>query len=169
MSVLAAMPAILDVEASGFGRGSYPIEVGFIEGEGRSFCALIHPLPDWKHWDDEAESLHGITRDLLLQHGKPPGWVAAEMNTRLHGQTVYCDGWGQDYPWLARLYDSADMQPSFRLEDLRRLLNEEEAARWHRITADVRREQNICRHRASTDAKVLQLALLRVKRNGHGT
>jgi len=23
-------PAVLDVEASGFGRGSYPIEVGFV-------------------------------------------------------------------------------------------------------------------------------------------
>jgi hypothetical protein len=158
-----ALPAILDVEASGFGRGSYPIEIGFIKPQGQSFCSLIHPLPDWKHWDDEAESLHGITRDLLLRHGKPPEWVAAEMNARLRGLTVYCDGWGQDYPWLARLYDSADLQPAFRLEDLRRLLSEDEAARWHQVISDVRREQNVCRHRASTDAKVLQLALLRVR------
>ena len=163
------VPAILDIEASGFGRGSYPIEIGFIESQGRGFCSLVHPLPDWKHWDDEAESLHGITRDLLMRHGKPPEWVAAEMNTRLRGTTVYCDGWGHDYPWLARLFEGADLHPSFKLEDLRTLLSEDEAARWHSVIGQVRQEQNICRHRASTDAKVLQLALLRVKEhtNGH--
>ena len=158
-----AAPTILDIEASGFGRGSYPIEVGFIEAQGQCFCSLIHPLPDWQHWDDTAEALHGISRAALLAHGKPPVWVAAEMNARLRGQTVYCDGWGHDYAWLARLFDSADMQPSFHLEDLRMLLNEEEAARWHSITALVRSELNISRHRASSDAKVLQLALQKLR------
>jgi len=157
------LPAIIDVEASGFGRGSYPIEVGFIEPEGRSFCCLIHPEPDWQHWDSQAEALHGISRGALLAHGKPPAWVAAEMNARLRGQTVYCDGWGHDYPWLARLFNSADLQPSFHLDDLRRLLSESEAARFHDVAARVRREQKIERHRASSDAKVLQLALMRVK------
>lgn len=156
-------PAIIDVEASGFGRGSYPIEVGFIEPQGGSFCCLIHPVADWQHWDDTAEALHGISRATLLAHGKPPEWVAAQMNARLHGQTVYCDGWGHDYPWLARLFDHVDLQPSFHLEDLRRLLTEDEAARFHQVTALVRSEQNIARHRASSDAKVLQLALMRVK------
>ena len=158
-----SLPAIIDVEASGFGRGSYPIEVGFVEPEGRMFCSLIHPEPDWQHWDAQAEALHGITRAALLAHGKPPEWVAAEMNSRLRGQTVYCDGWGHDYSWLARLFDRAALQPSFHLEDLRRLLSESEAARFHDVAARVRSEQKLGRHRASSDAKVLQLALMRVR------
>jgi hypothetical protein len=157
------LPAIVDVEASGFGRGSYPIEVGFVESEGQCFCSLIRPPADWQHWDEKAEALHGISRAALLAHGKPPEWVAAEMNARLRGQTVYCDGWGNDYPWLARLFDRAEMTPAFRLEDLRRLLNEEEAARWHQLTQRVRSEQSVSRHRASTDARVLQLSLLRLR------
>ena len=157
------LPAILDVEASGFGRGSYPIEIGFVEPAGGSFCCLIHPQPDWQHWDESAEALHGISRAALLTHGKPAGWVAQEINTRLRGQTVYCDGWGHDYPWLARLFDTADTQPSFQLEDLRRLLTEDEAARWHAVTEQVRGEQRLSRHRASSDAKVLQLALQRLR------
>lgn len=157
------MPAILDVEASGFGRGSYPIEIGFVEPAGTTFCCLIHPVADWLHWDDSAEALHGISREALMRHGKPVSWVATEINSRLRGQTVYCDGWGNDYAWLARLFDTVDMQPSFHLEDLRRLLTEDEAARWHQVTALIRQEQNISRHRASSDAKVLQLALLRLK------
>lgn len=157
------LPAILDVEASGFGRGSYPIEIGFVEPAGSCFCSLIQPQPDWEHWDASAEALHGISRAALLAHGKPAERVVRELNTRLRGQTVYCDGWGHDYPWLARLYDAADSQPSFQLEDLRRLLSEDEAARWHEVTARVRQEQQLSRHRASSDAKVMQLALQRLR------
>lgn len=159
------LPAVLDVEASGFGRGSYPIEVGFVGPAGATFCALIHPAVDWLHWDAGAEALHGITRATLMAHGRPAVWVASELNSRLHGMTVYSDGWGNDYAWLARLFDSADMQPSFHLEDLRCLLSEDEAARWHDVIAAVRGEQQLRRHRASSDARVLQLAIERVRQH----
>lgn len=163
---LETLPAILDVEASGFGRGSYPIEIGFVEPSGAMFCALILPDAEWQHWDVSAEALHGITRANLLAHGKPARWVASELNDRLRGLTVYCDGWGHDYAWLALLYESAGMQPSYHLEDLRSLLSEDEAARWHDVTLAVRHEQNLRRHRASSDARVLQLAIERVRKNG---
>lgn len=44
-----ATPAVLDVEASGFGRYSYPIEVGYALPDGRVFCTLIRPEPHWTH------------------------------------------------------------------------------------------------------------------------
>ncbi|MEJ6007612.1 hypothetical protein WG899_18850 [Paucibacter sp. AS339] len=156
-------PTILDVEASGFGRGSYPIEIGFVEAGGAAFCSLIQPEPEWQHWDASAEALHGITRDILRQHGKPPRWVAEQINQRLAGQTVYCDAWGHDYPWLCRLFDAVDMNPSFRLADIRSLLSEAEAACWHPALDQVRSEAQLRRHRASSDAMVLQLTLMRVK------
>ncbi|MDN3922505.1 3'-5' exonuclease [Roseateles violae] len=165
----ASLPAILDLEASGFGRGSYPIEVGFVDGQGRSFCSLIRPVADWQHWDERAQALHGISREALLAHGRPPEWIAAEMNARLAGQTVYCDGWGNDYPWLARMFDAAGMQPRFRLDDLRRLLSEDEAAGWHGLTEQMRRELKTERHRASSDARILQLALQRLRQQRAGT
>lgn len=160
------LPAILDIEASGFGRGSYPIEIGFVGTDGSLFCGLIRPEPDWCHWDDSAQALHGITRELLAQRGRPAAWMASEINARLAGQTVYCDGWGHDYAWLGRLYDAAEQQPRFKLEDLRTLLSEAEAARWHAVTLAVRARQRLNRHRASSDALVLQLALAEIK-NGH--
>ncbi|NCT85639.1 MAG: hypothetical protein GXC94_21010 [Comamonadaceae bacterium] len=153
------LPAILDIEASGLGRGSYPIEVGVVAADGGLFCGLVRPEPDWLHWDPAAEALHGIGRELLLRHGRPAAWMADQLNERLAGQTVYCDGWGQDYPWLARLYDAAGRRQSFRLEDLRRLLSEAEARRWRDVTDAVRRREQLGRHRASSDARVLQLAL----------
>ena len=39
----ADVPTILDLEASGFGRDSYPIEVGYVLPDGSSFCSLIRP------------------------------------------------------------------------------------------------------------------------------
>jgi len=157
------LPAILDIEASGFGRGSYPIEVGFVASDGGLFCGLIRPEPDWLHWDAAAEALHGISRELLCQHGRPVEWMAGELNARLRGQVVYCDGWGQDYPWLARLFDAAGVRQHFRLDDLRRLLDEGEARRWRGVTDAVRARQQLTRHRASADARVLQLALDEIK------
>ena len=157
------LPTIIDIEASGFGRGSYPVEVGFVAADGALFCGLVRPEPDWLHWDAAAEALHGISRELLQQHGKPARWIAEQLNTRLRGQTVFCDGWGHDYTWLARLYDAVDMRPSFKLDDLRKLLSEDEAERWKGVTEAVRARQQLTRHRASSDARVLQLALGEVK------
>lgn len=155
-----AAPTILDLEASGFGRGSYPIEIGFVEGSGLPFCALIQPAPDWSHWDTQAEALHGISRDLLERHGRPREWVAHEINRRLAGQIVYTDAWAHDYSWLSKLFDSVDLQPQFRLDDVRRLLSEDESRRFGDALTSVREHAQLRRHRASADAKMLQMALL---------
>ncbi|MEO6281544.1 hypothetical protein [Roseateles sp.] len=157
------LPTILDIEASGFGRGSYPIEIGFSDGQGGLFCSLIQPEADWLHWDDSAEALHGISRELLSTHGRPARWMAEQLNVRLRGQTVFCDGWGHDYTWLARLYEAVELRIGFRLDDLRKLLSEDEAQRWKGVTEAVRARQQLKRHRASSDARVLQLALGEVK------
>lgn len=57
---LPAVPPILDVEAPGFGAGSYPIEVGYFLGDGTAYCTLIKPAANWTHWDPAAEAVHGI-------------------------------------------------------------------------------------------------------------
>lgn len=157
------VPLVLDVEASGFGAGSYPIEIGVALDQGEAYCALIRPEPDWQHWDNAAEQVHHIARDTLLRHGRPAAEVAAALNARLHGRVVYSDGWAHDYSWLARLFDAADSTPAFRLESLRCLLNDQQASRWHDTKALVAADLQTDRHRASNDARVLQLTLMRVK------
>lgn len=156
-------PTVIDIEASGFGRGSYPIEVGYVLPDGRCYCTLIRPEPGWEHWDGAAERLHGISRDLLRDHGRAAADVSRHLNEALAGQTVYTDGWNNDYTWLAVLFDAANLQPSFRLENLRQLLDEDEAGRWHDTKRNVESTQACHRHRASSDARVLQCTLLRVR------
>jgi hypothetical protein len=152
----AAPPAFLDIEASGFGRDSYPIEIGFVLPDGQAWCTLVRPEPEWLHWDAAAQALHGISRDAVLRHGRPAIDVARELNRRLGGQVVYSDGWAHDYAWLARLFDAAGRTPTFRLEHLRRILDEKAAQGWQAARERVLAERPNQRHRASSDARVLQ-------------
>lgn len=158
----SSAPAILDIEASGFGLGSYPIEVGFIKPDGQAWCSLIRPEPDWQHWDPEAADVHRITREQLQQHGRSAAEVVERLNQQLAGLTVYTDAWAHDYTWLSRLYEVAERVPSFKLDNLRALLDEQQAACWHEVKLQVAREQRLERHRASADARLLQMTFLAV-------
>ena len=162
----AALPCVMDIEASGFGRGSYPIEIGFVLPDGSAYCTLILPDETWTHWDEHAERVHGISRSLLQRHGRSAAEVATELNHRLGGRAVYCDNWAPDYAWLARLFDSASIRPSFRLRHLRELLSESAAERFDDTREIVARNLQLRRHRASSDARVLQLSVAKVLQNG---
>lgn len=162
----AQLPCVLDIEASGFGSGSYPIEVGFVLPDGTAYCSLIVPDANWTHWDGDAERVHGISRSLLRRHGRSAHEVAVELNHRLAGRIVYCDNWAHDYAWLARLFESADIRPSFRLRHLRELMSENAAERFDDAREIVARNLQLRRHRASSDARVLQLSVAKVWKNG---
>lgn len=149
-------PIIIDIEASGLGRGSYPIEVGVALPGGETECMIIRPAAEWQHWDVEAEALHGISRDTLMRHGRDPEEVARQLNHWLAEQVVYSDAWGNDSCWLALLYECVGLSCHFQLESLRTLLTEEQAACWHKVKEQVVAESPWQRHRASNDALVLQ-------------
>ena len=160
---LVDAPAVMDIEASGFGQSSYPIEIGFVLPDGETYCSLIRPAPGWTHWDAEAERLHRITLETARKHGRDAREVAEVLNERLRGLTLYCDGWAHDYVWLNVLFEAAEMTPSFRLDNLRGLLTEREAAHWEVVKKQVTTEMRLQRHRASSDAKILQRTLIRLR------
>jgi len=162
----ANLPCVLDIEASGFGRGSYPIEIGFVLPDGTAYCTLILPDETWTHWDGDAERMHGISRSLLQRHGRSAHEVALELNHRLAGRTVYCDNWAHDYAWLARLFESADTSPAFKLRHLRELMSEIGAEHFDETREIVARNLQLRRHRASSDARVLQLSVAKMWKSG---
>lgn len=155
-------PCVIDVEASGFGRASYPIEVGYVLPDGRARCTLVRPEDHWTHWDTSAEQTHRIDRDTLLAKGRPAGEVAQMLNDDLAGLTVYCDGWAHDYTWLGALFEAAGMRPRFKLETVARLLDEQSLARLPDAQHAALAELGLARHRASSDARALQMALSRL-------
>ena len=152
----ADRPIIIDVEASGFGSASYPIEIGLALDDGHKYCALILPEPEWTHWDAEAERIHRIPRDVLEAYGKPGRAVAETLNELLASRTVYSDGWVVDKPWLATLFHAARTPMQFHVSPLELILSESQMACWHREKDAVVASLDLSRHRASHDAWIIQ-------------
>jgi hypothetical protein len=159
---IVKLPCVLDIEASGFGRNSYPIEVGYALPDGRTVCMLVRPTPEWTHWDASAEQVHGITRATLLAHGRAVDEVARALNADLAGLTVYCDGWAHDYPWLAALFEAAHLRQVFRLDSVGSPLTDARLELLDEARRTALVEMGLTRHRASNDARALQRALNRV-------
>jgi len=159
----ANTPITIDVEASGFGRGSYPIEVGLAFSDQQTEAFLILPAADWTHWDPAAEAVHGISREQLLREGRPIFEVAAMLNARLAGNRVFSDAWSFDTSWVGRLFDAAGFSQHFRIDTIRSLLTEAEVQVWQIARAQVEAEAGEIRHRAAIDARLLQQTILRAR------
>ena len=157
------MHNFVDVEASGLGSGSYPIEVGVALADGSRNCTLICPLYEWEHWDGQAEALHGITREILLVNGRSALKVALMLNEWLGDTVVYSDAWGNDSCWLAKLYQAAGVRQRFQVESTVTLLTEQQLEHWHEAKDEVLGQLKIVRHRASNDAVVLQRTVALLK------
>ena len=157
------VPAIIDIEASGFGRGSYPIEVGIALENGEVHSFLIKPAQGWTHWNAEAEKVHGISRQRLMEEGEPAHTIALQLNELLRGMTLYSDAWGFDSSWIARLFDEAGFVQRFKVESINKLFNEEQMEHWNRIKDQVWTEHGSThRHRAAQDVSVIQETFNRV-------
>jgi len=158
---MQGIPTIVDIEASGFGANSYPIEVGVAMADGKTACYLVCPHTSWTHWDPASERLHGLRREQLEKFGRPLAEVARSLNYLLGTQTVYSDAWGVDQSWMSLLFEFAGVRQRFRLEALQCLFCEQQYAVWNRTLEQVFAEYAWPRHRASNDAQAIQQAFLR--------
>lgn len=161
---MQVLPTIIDLEASGFGPKGYPIEIGVALADGQTACYLIRPHKNWSHWDKTSEDLHGLTREQLLRYGRPLADVAQNLNQLLSTQTVYSDAWGFDQTWLSLLFEYAGVRQQFKLEALQSLFNEHQYTAWNQTLDQVFTECAFPRHRASNDARAIQLAFVRSTR-----
>ena len=152
-------PTIIDVEASGFGPRSYPIEIGVALESGDTLCYLVLPKDDWTFWDEGAERVHRIPRDILETHGRPIEEVAHDLNKFVEAETVFSDGWEVDSPWLSQLFEAAGVACRFHFSALDFILSEEQMEEWHQTKDQIVAEMDIKRHRASLDALVIQKTL----------
>ena len=157
------MPAIIDLEASGFGRGSYPIEVGIALADGSVHALLIKPANGWDHWDEKAEAIHGITRDYLQEHGKTLREVAIFLNDLCSGLTLYSDAWSFYSSWLGRLFDEAEIIQRFKLDTLTRLLSEDDMSVWSDTKDAMVKQLGLEMHRAANDVMLLRETYKKIK------
>ncbi|MGX9764500.1 MULTISPECIES: 3'-5' exonuclease family protein [Pseudomonas] len=140
----------IDFEASGIAPDSYPIEVAVVSNE-TVYSSLIKPARYWTHWSFDAQDMHGLSQDHLLQEGDPPHTVAERMNQLFSGQ-VLCSDSPQDGFWLDVLFEAADQIPTFELKPLEVFVGREAASDIYRLLPTTRH------HRALHDATALMEA-----------
>ena len=166
----ANVPVFYDCEASSL--VGFPIEIGWAyvdlpSMQIRSEAYLIRPPDHWWSdfiWDPEAEKLHGIPRQTLLQDGHPPGEVASRLNEALEDRQLYSDSPPYDEPWLLRVFMEARLSPAFALSKTSAVAVLGRLARAKSIDSQAFQRINAAavqiephRHRAEPDARYLAL------------
>ncbi len=154
---MTVLPVFIDIEASGFGHDSYPIEIGVAFSDGSQYSSLIKPAPHWQYWDPHAESIHGIDRQQLLRDGASASVVAKELNELLAGQTAYSDGWVVDKPWLDQLFRASSQDPKFWLSPVELILSEAQMVSWQATREALLPTFTGRLHRAGSDARLNQM------------
>lgn len=157
-------PTIIDIEASGFGSHSYPIEIGVVKGNGDRYCALVAPLPEWVHWSESAQAIHGISRKLIETRGRNVRNICLELNEFMGESTAYSDAWTHDSPWLNRLFFAARINRSFFLSPIEMIATEPQLQLWDDAKKRMEKQLDIKRHRASGDAYLIQQTYMETRR-----
>ena len=153
---------IVDVEASGLHPDSYPIEIAVLV-DGRMHSWLIAPEPEWTYWDMTAKSLHGISRQELIDTGSDAGLVASELNDVLEGSDglLYSDAAPWDFGWIRTLYRSVGSIESFHVLQIEDLLSESQRAAFQEISETLAASGDYRHHRAEADVRMIHEAYCR--------
>ena len=157
------MPYVfLDFEASSLSKQSYPIEVGWVHEDGAGEAHLIRPAPAWTEWDESAEAIHHISRQMLVTEGEPHDRVCTRLLTLFDTSTVLASAPSWDGHWLSMLLRASGLPRHLhRLQDTEvafleaaRAKTSDEAQVAARIAAArAKIDAQPARHRAEADAR----------------
>jgi len=147
----------IDLEASGLTVRSWPVEVGWAFAEGDPASMLVRPEEAWPDdaWDEKAEALHGLSREMLKRDGKVSSDVCDVLNATLAGYDVYSDAPEWDAFWLYRLFGGVETKPAFVLRSYAELIGPLISGREEQLI-EAATHQAPRRHRAAADALHLQ-------------
>lgn len=147
----------IDIEASGLGSRSYPIEIAWkCSRTGRSDEFFINPDSgyEWTDWDEQAAQIHNISPQLLRKQGISVQEACVRLNTALDGSTVVSDALEFDFFWMQRLFDAAMLKPTFSMAGIDMILEGEQMI-MYRLVA----KAQVRRHRAMSDVEDLLTCL----------
>lgn len=159
--------AVLDVEASALGPGSFPIEVGvaLVRGPTEPIgvgAKLIRPTTDWIEtggWSKSSEAVHGIPLEVVKREGEPAEEVCDWLNGLLGSNTIVAtDAPRYDQDWLDTLFKAAARVQQFRIFDFQ-VLTRGFSADQHRHLAYLL-GRDFPPHRAAQDAGRLASKLM---------
>ncbi|MBI2486196.1 MAG: hypothetical protein HYW01_04405 [Deltaproteobacteria bacterium] len=119
------IPSFLDFQPSRLASVSYPIEVAWNYADSSIESHLISPrgIYKWTDWSFKSQDLHGITKEELIVHGKPPSWICRQMNECFSGKVVYTEDPDYDGMWLSELFSVYFVEkPKFEFGNINDLL-----------------------------------------------
>lgn len=150
----------VDLEASGLGAESYPIEIAWKcpeSGETDSFLINPDSVQGWSYWDDFAEELHGLDRQQLVAQGLSAKDACERLNARLSGRRLISDALEFDSFWVRRLFEAVGEKARFEVVGLDALLSAEQLIQYRFVARSQFR-----RHRAMQDVEDLIQAVAAV-------
>lgn len=159
--------AVLDLEASALGTGSYPIEVGvaLVQGPARTIAigsSLIRPAEAWLRdgvWSAASAAVHGISLELAMNQGHRVEYVCDWLNAFLGERTVVAtDAPRYDQDWLDTLFRAAGREQQFTLYNFE-ILTADFSSDQHRHLAYLLSRAPVP-HRAGPDALRLASKLM---------
>lgn len=158
-------PIVIDCEASGLEKESYPIEVGYTLSNGETFSYYIKPEPSWTYWDPKAQDIHGIKRETLFEIGLPAYEVALKLNSQLAGEIIYSDASDWENFWINVLFNSVGLERFFEIRSIQDLFIVRSGIPQHsgfyrKRKALFRDTPGIVQHRAGDDSKIIQKAFI---------
>ncbi len=151
---------LIDIEASGLGLDSYPIEIAILINK-KMFSWLIAPEKSWRHWDAAAENLHGISREILISQGKAARLVAEAINEAMVGTNglLYSDAAEWDVDWIRTLFSAVGAIPEFHILPVSDLFTDTEFRRFQCKYDEIAGSGKYRRHRAEPDIWMIHEAL----------
>jgi DNA polymerase III subunit epsilon len=154
---------ILDIEASGLHKDSFPIEIAYGDPKDSWVTSsLIRPHPTWNNglWDQEAITLTGILPELL-QCAPLATQVTKNVAKDLsQADLILSDAPAWDARWLNRLLDLNPTPVNIKIEDFRATINKFNPLRKYLSTYKCLNIYDKSEHRAGGDV----IRLLRVYR-----
>jgi hypothetical protein len=151
--------AIIGIEATGPQSCSHPIEIAVVTTDNRRYEALIRPVPEWSHWDNETQQRHGISRQRLVLEGTDIRLVCSRLNDLCWRQTLYCDAWAHYSRWLQVLFAAAGMPMKFSCLPLDNLLTEVELQHWTERRLRCHQALHLPPYRAMNDALTIAVTV----------
>lgn len=119
---------ILDFEASGIMKGSFPIEIAWIRDSGTAISTLIQPSDNWLSnenlWSERSQNVHGIEKATLISEGLDiKSVIDLIVNDIKEYETIYSDNPSFEQEWLDRLFDEARISHNYIVRDFNVMLN----------------------------------------------
>ena len=150
----------IDLEASGLGPSCWPTEVGWaVIEDGRIIAGsvLIRPPREWRDrpgsWMMDAQTITGITPEMLDQQGVSPAEAFARFTAATAGRVLITDNPEADGEWLGQLAATAGADDEIDLADLEAVIRMIQASPRDRFMAEAAAKALVpLVHRAEPDA-----------------